>query len=103
MTKLMVEHVIISDTIEANGNREVTLRTRPKIPGKTSFGFYIVNGGLNKHPELAHAWKTGVEVIGKVYLVKDERFIEVSGIRALNKREQKEKEKADMKLWKQLA
>lgn len=100
--KIIPEHVIISCDIEADGYRGVTLRTRPRIPGKTSFGFYVVEGGLQRHPELEDAWKTGIEVVGEVYKKDDEKFIRISSIRPLTKSESKIKNAADYKLWEEI-
>jgi len=100
--KIIPEHVIISCDIEADGYREVTLRTRPRIPGKTPFGFYVVEGGLQRHPEFNDAWKTGVEVVGEVYKKDGEGFIKISSIRPLTKLEYKAKDVADYKLWEEI-
>lgn len=99
---MIPEHVIISNEIESDGYREVTLRTRPTIPGKTPFGFYVVDGGLNRHPRLENAWKTGIEVVGDVYRKNGERFIKISSIRELSVGERNIKEKMDNKLWKEI-
>lgn len=96
--KLIPEHVIISDTIERNGYREVTLRTRPKVPSKSPFGFFVVEGGMQRHPELADAWKTGIEVVGEV----TKGHIVISSIRPLTKDEKRKEDKLNEKLWREL-
>ena len=96
--KCIPEHVIVSDTIEANGYREVTLRLRPERVGKV-FLFLIVEGGLNKYPELQHAWKTGIEVEGETYKDEFDTYIKVSKITPLSTVQKENWRKQNNDLW----
>lgn len=92
------EHVIISDEISRDGFRAVILRRMPDRPGQV-FRFYEVEGGLNRHPELKDAWRTGAEITGDVYVKNDEIFIALFEIRPLKSAQSKRLQADYLEFW----
>lgn len=89
------EHVILSDEIQANGDRDLTLRVMTK--DKSSFRFLQVVGGADAYPELtpSGSW----EVTGEVTPDGNYERIDVHSFRKLSATEESKQRKESSDYW----
>jgi hypothetical protein len=103
------QHIIVSDTIERNGYRGLTLSLMPherfSLDGKENISFITVVGGAQKYPLLkpTNFW----EITGDVFVrresaarvVWEECYIDITSYRKLGKTERRKQAAAVNKMW----
>ena len=90
------EHVILSDTIQKDGYRELTLRVMTKE--RDTFRFLRVIGGANRFPRLSPVFSW--EITGEITPEGDYEKIDIRSVRKLHGMEKRKHQQESNAYWK---